>query len=740
MNPHRARLLCVAAAVFGLIVLAPGGGGANQPSGTITNSAAITYEDQAHRNYAAESNVITTTIAQVGALTVTPKEAAVALADNFPVGGSVLRTFTVVNTSNLTDAYTVASASAGAGRVTAVAFAYADGPVPVTLGSTISRSIAPGASLTVTVSVDSTGVAIGTSFPVDIVVRTTAGGTANGLQSDTGRTWAQAASAPTVAGPTGAASTVSKTVGDGRFQAAAPGAALNYKISFTNYGGSPAHNVVVVDVFPPGLTPNLGTMTLNGSPLTVVATLVGQTLSIPVGTMLPGAQILVSIDSIVSSAATNGQSLVNIANITSSEGGSAATTPTSVLVGIADVVYDGVAGAQHPVAGAVVSLIDPTTHQPLKLSTVAAAPPPNTQNANPFVTGADGRYNFQISINGVGSSPSSSSRSTAGGSRRVLDVSASAVPLNFDMVLTAPNYVPREIGIQLSPDSTGLLYSASLTSIDGQPLAKPGSFSLASGNVVLSNVFDVLGNVPLFQARPVHVVKTVNKTSAQPGDLLTYTVSYSNITTVSLTAPTLVDQLPPGLVFLPGSAQLDGTAITPTINGPYVIFPLAALEPGVTHAVVYRSVVLPGTPAETVLTNQASVSGTYGGQTITGSGSIGVRIVGGLFTTRAVITGRVYADIARVGRFVAGDRGVPNVRIYLESGESSLTDANGRYSFQGVRPGMHIIRIDPLTVPIGLHTYGDTNLDGERGSQRLVHGLLDEGLLQDVNFALEVTP
>jgi hypothetical protein len=36
--------------------------------------------------------------------------------------------------------------------------------------------------------------------------------------------------------------------------------------------------------------------------------------------------------------------------------------------------------------------------------------------------------------------------------------------------------------------------------------------------------------------------------------------------------------------------------------------------------------------------------------------------------------------------------------------------------------------------------YRDRRIDSERSTQRLVHGLFDSGLMQDVNFALEPAP
>ncbi|HXS51821.1 MAG TPA: hypothetical protein VN782_04760, partial [Usitatibacter sp.] len=62
--------------------------------------------------------------------------------------------------------------------------------------------------------------------------------------------------------------------------------------------------------------------------------------------------------------------------------------------------------------------------------------------------------------------------------------------------------------------------------------------------------------------------KTVDKTSAAPGDTLTYTLSFANTSgSTAATGATIVDTLPAGLAF--SSATLNGSPITPTGTNPY---------------------------------------------------------------------------------------------------------------------------------------------------------------------------
>jgi hypothetical protein len=134
------------------------------------------------------------------------------------------------------------------------------------------------------------------------------------------------------------------------------------------------------------------------------------------------------------------------------------------------------------------------------------------------------------------------------------------------------------------------------------------------------------------------------------------------------------------------------------------------------------------------------VAAPYAGTTVSAKGGASATVLTttGPFSENGVITGRVYVDRGGIGRFVRGDEGVPGVRVVLEDGQSVTTDAQGRFSFAVVRPGAHVLRLDPTTIPTGLRAFARHAYDDERGTLRLIHGILDEGLLQDVNFALEV--
>jgi uncharacterized repeat protein (TIGR01451 family) len=224
----------------------------------------------------------------------------------------------------------------------------------------------------------------------------------------------------------------------------------------------------------------------------------------------------------------------------------------------------------------------------------------------------------------------------------------------------------------------------------------------------------------------------VNQTTAQPGDRLMYTIDVGNPSNGTLAQARIVDTLPPGEAYAPRTARLDGTTLDPVIDGRTLTWTLQSLGAGIKHRLTYAALVFPSVPAGTLLTNSATASAAISGTlvNVNASASASVQIIDGALSDRSVITGRVFLDVAGSGHFTRGDRGLAGVRVYLEDGTAALTDAQGRFSFPAVRPGTHVLRVDSATLPPGVHGI----------TQRLVHGLLDDGLMEDVEFGLGGTP
>src|SRR3546814_15431984 len=65
---------------------------------------------------------------------------------------------------------------------------------------------------------------------------------------------------------------------------------------------------------------------------------------------------------------------------------------------------------------------------------------------------------------------------------------------------------------------------------------------------------------------------------------------------------------------------------------------------------------------------------------------------------RMTIIGRITDGGCRVDPGKAD--GIRGVRVMLQDGSYTVTDEDGRYHFEGVRPGLNVVQIDPSTLPL----------------------------------------
>jgi len=78
-----------------------------------------------------------------------------------------------------------------------------------------------------------------------------------------------------------------------------------------------------------------------------------------------------------------------------------------------------------------------------------------------------------------------------------------------------------------------------------------------------------------------------------------------------------------------------------------------------------------------------------------------VKVTGGVFTTDACIAGKVFVDCNHNHVQDDEELGIPGVRLYMEDGSNFTTDVEGKYSYCGITPNSHVIKVDGSTLPRG---------------------------------------
>ncbi|MDX1697002.1 MAG: OmpA family protein, partial [Thiohalobacterales bacterium] len=340
------------------------------------------------------------------------------------------------------------------------------------------------------------------------------------------------------------------------------------------------------------------------------------------------------------------------------------TATVSTLVDPFGLVFDSSTGAL--VDGAQITLVDAASGLPA------------------MVYGDDGISTFPSTITSGGSATDSSGRVYSFGTGEyrfpfvmpgtyILQVSA---PPGYSVPSVVPAFILQALpGAPFAIDDQGSR---------GLPFAVPVGPAIQV-------------DIPLDPDAPgFFLVKEVNKRVAAAGDFLQYRLNLTNGAGVVAAGTQVVDTLPPGLRYQPGSTTVDGTSVAdPAIDadGRTLTFDLDDIADGVVTELRYVVEVTAGIRGGEAVNRAVASAG--GGTLVSNQGTAVVRIREEFLRARNVLMGRVIAD----GCDAADQaQGVAGVRIYLENGTYVVSDERGMFHFEGVRAGSHVVQMDLETL------------------------------------------
>src|SRR5690606_30796733 len=89
-----------------------------------------------------------------------------------------------------------------------------------------------------------------------------------------------------------------------------------------------------------------------------------------------------------------------------------------------------------------------------------------------------------------------------------------------------------------------------------------------------------------------------------------------------------------------------------------------------------------------------------------------VIVRGGVFASEGCVLGKIFVDCNRNHVQDHEELGIPGVRMYFEDGTWMVSDSEGKYSYCGLPPNSHTLKVDPSTLPAGarLTTSSNRNL------------------------------
>jgi uncharacterized repeat protein (TIGR01451 family) len=476
-----------------------------------------------------------------------------------------------------------------------------------------------------------------------------------------------------------------------------PGETILYTIAVTNNGSAPETNATVTDTLTNAtLVP--GSVRVNRRPASDTVITSGAAFgTIPAGgaaTITYSATVLASVSSgaTVTNSATAGGDIPCSGPVCT-----ASSPPNSVQLPILSVVKSIDALTRDTV------LLGQTVTYSMTITNTGTGPAAQVVLTDPVP---------------VGVTPLAGSVTLNGGAAAGATVAGQNVTV--PIVLLAPG-ATAIVAFQGTITSTAV---ATLTNVVS--IGAAGLQSVVHSNPVVAQL------VP----STLQVTKTTNATTATAGDRVDYVITVAPVNGIGYTATTITDALPSGETFAPGTARVNGRPVPPVLSGRVLTWTLPSLTAPVT--LTYSTVIAAGVQQNQQLTNTVTALATAPGGAPAGRGSASasVLITSSTFGSCYPITGRVYLDVNGSGHFHDPDAGIAAVHIYLDNGESIVTDTFGRYDFPCVQPGMHALRLDEQTLPPGVVPFDDRNIDSEKSTRRLVHHIFDTSIIEDINFAV----
>ena len=420
-----------------------------------------------------------------------------------------------------------------------------------------------------------------------------------------------------------------------------------------------------------------------------------------------------------SGAARSGNCVLNVggnnkllASYTDQSAGNIAVT-AAALVDPLGLVFDSSTGL--PVNGVQVTLVSTATGQPAA------------------VLGNDGTSLYPSTVtSGASVTDSGGAAYSIGPGRYQFPRIA---PGNYRLVVTPPaNYV---FATQVATPALQALPGAPFFIVGG---SRGETFSVLPGSPIKIDVpLDPLATAS------VQIIKSAGKAVVAIGEFVPYTVTISNGSKTPVATLRIADRLPVGFRYQAGSARLDQTVLADpkvSADGRGLEFSVGALPGSARLNLRYVAAVNAGTPAGQA-ENTAQAIG--GANSNVARASVLVRE--DLNRSRATLLGRVMqVESCEDTEGDAGDEkgdlasqplGLKGVRVMLQDGTYIVTDHEGRWHADNLRPGTHVVQLDETSLPKGfeLQACEQNSRTGGRNFSQFVN--LRGGTLWRADFRLK---
>lgn len=269
-----------------------------------------------------------------------------------------------------------------------------------------------------------------------------------------------------------------------------------------------------------------------------------------------------------------------------------------------------------------------------------------------------------------------------------------------------PRLLPGDYRMVVTPPA-GYTSPSTVAMSDVQAL--PTAPYALDASASYEGVFTLVPGPPLHVDIPLDILtsylvidKKASKDTAAIGDFVQYTLTLNNTATNAAANNIVIsDTLPIGLRYQSASVRYDGVSgAEPQISsdGRTLTFTIATLLPSSLVQVRYVTELTVATKLGKAV-NSVTAQDSLGTQSNVAQAAI--TVTEDLFASNSFIAGRVIVGECNEDSTLINP-GLPSVRVFMEDGTYAATDEQGRFHFEGVKPGTHVVQVDTESIPDNL--------------------------------------
>jgi len=197
----------------------------------------------------------------------------------------------------------------------------------------------------------------------------------------------------------------------------------------------------------------------------------------------------------------------------------------------------------------------------------------------------------------------------------------------------------------------------------------------------------------------VRFTKRSEVPQSEVGRIIRFTLTIENMSNSTLVSPLIEDYLPQGFSYVGSSTLLNNQIFAEPRGNRRLEWQLPHIKPGET--ITLRCQVVIGADAARGRNVNRALLHTVdnSGQAINLEASAFINVSGDSFIFYSAVDGTVYLDRDDDGMYTMSDTPLKDIEVCMSTGQKSITDVMGHYSFESLFPGEYALNVNRATLP-----------------------------------------